>query len=169
MASFLDVLAPGRVPDPRGANNLRPGPAPLPACICEDIEILLNTRCLVPRRPNAPEHEKAWATRYPELAASGFCFGIYDHDVRDEWTDGEWRALADEIKAVVVLFEPRLTDVNVEPRSPTKEEKANEEKGTVRRHITFDITARLAAGGPGRAEFVGVFKRGSGRYDVEVK
>ena len=169
MASYLDILAPLRIP---GKDDRRVGARAVArsrtACICHDIEVLLNTR-----RADTLADGTKLEDAYPELATSGFGFGIRDQATPDILIGTEWSALADHIAKVIATFEPRLTDIDVRPRpSPTgaNSQSDSEKKDAVRLVIEFEITARLLepGGTSSHAEFVSEFKRGTGRYDVKI-
>jgi type VI secretion system lysozyme-like protein len=159
MPSFLDILVPSRVPDTGGVR--RSGPADVESSIRHDIQVLLNAR-----RPsnefwrNACETESG-ATEddldrvHQELRSSVFNFGVNDFAFAD-MKDREQRAeAARHIAAVIVRFEPRLTDVRVEAEDPEEMET----------RLRFRIFARLR-GTNGESDFHNVFEWTTGHHEV---
>ena len=126
LASFLDILAPSRVPDTQGIGR-RTGPADLESCIRFDIQTLLNAR-----RP--PE---AFTAGFAELPASMINFGLRDYAFAE--MECEERVLvAKHIEDVLAAHEPRLISVKVDPK------EVNESDPNRRMMIvSFSIAARI--------------------------
>jgi len=157
MASFIDILAPNRVPDTRGIERRR-GPADLESCVWFDLRTLLNTR----RPPDS------FTAGYPELPTSILNFGLRDFMFADMVTTEDRERLAREITAVINEFEPRLTDVRV-TATERREPDAGKGDDPRSRHtiVHYHIAARLVGpDGEYEAAFENVFEWTTGHHEV---
>ncbi len=101
--SFFD-----RLTDPNiSANRCRYSLAETEAAVLRDLEHLLNTK-----RP--PEY---YFTELPAVSRSIANFGLRDLTHKDGSTEESRIQIAEHILSVIEIFEPRLTKVQVIPRS----------------------------------------------------
>src|SRR5579871_264253 len=126
--SLLDRLVDDGMPEPRtGVISRRQAARDLNDTLLIDIEKLLNTR---PRCAPIPEHLQ-------ELSVSLLNYGLRHFSARDLATDIDRARLVEEIKSVVIRYEPRLSDVNVELIPATSE---------LDRSVKFRILASVRQG-----------------------
>ena len=146
MASFLDILAPSRVPDVEGIGR-RSGPADLESSIRFDLQSLLNTR----RPPDS------YTVGFPELPTSILNYGLRDFAFAKLEERAERDAVAHHIESVIAVFEPRLTAVRVIALDP-------EPMKTI---VNFRISARIRGpNGEAEAAFDNVFEWTTGHHEV---
>ena len=146
MPSFLDILAPSRVPDTQGVGR-RSGPADIESCIRFDMESLLNAR-------RAPD---AYTEGFVELPRSITNYGLRDYAFAEMESREQRELVARHIEDVLAIHEPRLTAVHVESQDP-------EPLQTV---VTFKITARLRGpGGESVSGFQNAFEWTTGHHEV---
>lgn len=146
MPSFLDILAPSRVPDTQGIGR-RDGPADLEASIGHDLQTLLNAR-----RP--PDE---FTEGLVELTRSILNFGLRDYAFAEMETREQRDLVARHIEEVLAAFEPRLTDVRVEPLDPEAQ----------RMTVKFRIQAHIR-GTNGEADFQNAFEWTTGHHEVSA-
>ena len=146
MPSFLDILAPSRVPDTEGIGR-RSGPADIESCIRFDMESLLNAR-------RAPD---AYTEGFVELPRSITNYGLRDYAFAEMESREQRELVARHIEDVLAIHEPRLTAVHVESQDP-------EPLQTV---VNFKITARLRGpGGESVSGFQNTFEWTTGHHEV---
>jgi type VI secretion system lysozyme-like protein len=145
MPSFLDILAPSRVPDTHGVSR-RDGPADIESCIQHDLQTLLNAR-----RP--PDEFTAGFT---ELVSSILTYGLKDFAFTEMESREKRELVARHIESVIAAFEPRLVDVRVEALDPEQMETK----------VRFHITASIRGSGVDSA-FNNTFEWTTGHHEVE--
>lgn len=152
MASFLDILAPSRVPDTQGIGR-RTGPADLESCIRFDIQTLLNAR-----RP--PEE---FTAGFAELPASMINFGLRDYAFAE--MESEERVLvAKHIEDVLSNYEPRLISVKVDPKDVNESDPNR--RMTI---VSFLIAARIRGpAGESSSGFENTFEWTTGHHEVST-
>ena len=154
MPSFLDVLAPSRVPDPGGFG--RRGAADLEAAVRYDLQTLLNAH-----RPPASLIEG-----YEELTHSVFNFGLRDYTQVEMMNQQHRDAFARHIGEVIGRFEPRLTDIVITARSPEDVELSSRGRAG-KTSLYFHIAARLLGpDGDSEAQFENRFEWASGKHEL---
>jgi type VI secretion system lysozyme-like protein len=126
--SFFDRLTDPALP----VNRCRYSLAQTEAAVLRDLEALLNTK-----RP--PEE---YFEGLPLVAGSIANYGLRDMTHRDGTSGTERAALAEHIAHVIQTYEPRLTNVNVIPRT-LDEVKAEQPKGYRIGAAYFRIVATL--------------------------
>jgi len=146
MPSYMDILAPSRVPDTEGIGR-RSGPASLESCIRHDIQSLLNAR-------RAPD---AFTAGFAELPTSILNYGLRDYAFAEMETREQRELVARHIEAVLSVFEPRLSAVHVESQDPE----------VMRTVVNFRIAARVRGpSGESESGFQNTFEWTTGHHEV---
>ena len=148
MASFLDILAPSRVPDTSGVGR-RSGPADLESSIRHDIQSLLNVR----RPPDSI------AEGFVELPRSILMFGLRDYAFAEMENREQRERVARHIEEVLSAFEPRLAGIRVESQDPERMETV----------VKFRIFASIRGpGGDLQSDFHNTFEWTTGHHEVST-
>jgi type VI secretion system lysozyme-like protein len=146
MASYIDILAPSRIPDQDGR---RSGPADLETCIRFDINSLLNAR----RPPDS------LTDGFGELPLSIMAYGLRDFAFAEMKHREEREILARHLESVISVFEPRLINVHVESVDPEPMET----------HVNFHIAATVrGTSGDSIAGFENNFEWTTGHHEVST-
>ncbi len=105
-----------------------------------------------------------------ELARSVFNFGVRDYTQCEMMSQRDREALAEHIRTVIEMFEPRLRDVVVTTRTPKEAEAANPRDDRIfKTTIYFQISAKLVGHGPNdglEARFNNRFEWASGTHEI---